>query len=228
MTTDAELELEEKKSKKRTPLEEARDLADTWEILKVLPDDAVISSGLAGVFLGIGPKTLKRLRNIKADGPPYQKVITNQKSKAMNQDVEYILGDLRKYRASILLRNTKEERERRGLSFASLSDLLEEQPYWIQTIHTKTKGGMGRGSVASSRDVIVDHVQTISEKKFKKLLTDKDADVRHLSLDEAMSIPWADEEARQPFHEAYIAVLKRSIKQSKAFQERAVLSASIP
>lgn len=203
-------------------IEEQRYLNEMWKLLSDLKDEAIVPAWKAAIFLGISEKKLSRLRHSQR-GPDYIQVIAKDGTKARNQDPEYVMGELRRYRASLIVSSTSDAKKMREITFATIQSLLEEQPYWIQTIHSTARGGMGRGTVSKSSNVIIGHTQTVSDKKFKKLLTNKDARVRWISLDEAMSLPWADEEARQPFHYAYVAVLKQSIKKSGAQQERAAV-----
>jgi hypothetical protein len=153
-----------------------------------------------------------------------------EKTTARNQPVSYLMSDLRKYRASIIVNNTMEAATLRGMTFSTLSDLFEEYPFWIKTIHSQKKArGMGRvGMVSMSNEVIVGQLQTVSEEEFKRLVVDPDVEIRQLSLDDAMTRHnWADDEARGPFHSAYIEVLQQAIHQSNTQQERATLNASL-
>lgn len=212
------------KKPKKSVVEKLREAVETAKLFEALPDDKAISAELAALYLNVSEKTLSRLRG-NSDGPEYEQVVTDKDSKALNQKINYAMGVLRRYRKSITVKSTLDAADKRGCTFATIPDLLRDEPYWIQTIHSKAKGGMGRGTVTKSKEMIVGHVQTVSDKQFKKLLNDPNANVRWMSLDEAMSRPWADEEARQPFHNTYVGVLKDSIKKSKDQQEAATLRA---
>lgn len=204
-------------------LETIRQQAEIWKAFQDIPDDAVVDSKLAAVFLGISHQSLARMRG-KGGSPPYVQ-LREDDSTARNQRVNYILKDLRAWRESNKVSSTMEAAQLRGLTFSTLPSLLEEQPFWILTTHSKSKGTMGRGEVSESLEVIADHVFTIPGDKFSKLLQDPNAEVQWISLDEAMSRPWANDEARQPFHEAYTKVLQQSIDRSAAQQEAAILRA---
>lgn len=203
-------------------IEAIRQQVEIWKAFEGLSGEATIPPELAAAYLGISKKSLARLRQ-NGEGPPYIQVRAESETTARNQKVNYILEDLSIYRTSQKVGSTMEAAQLRGMTFATLSDLLEEQPFWIQTIHAESKGGMGRETVSKSREVIVGHVLTVSDPEFAKLLRDPDAEVKWMSLDDAMSLSWADEEARAPFHAAYVEVLQQSINRSNQQQEAATL-----
>ena len=61
-----------------------------------MQDDATIGVDLAALYLGVSVKSLARYRQ-KGDGPPYVQYYSSG-SKARNQQVNYLLGDLRAWR----------------------------------------------------------------------------------------------------------------------------------
>lgn len=202
--------------------------AKIWEVLDKLPDSAVIPAEMAEVYLDVHEKTLARLRQKRESGelnsgPPYIQHRTKAGTKARNQKVSYEMGDLRAYRASQKVGNTMEAAVLREMAFAALPDLLEPHPFWVRTIRSESRGGMGRATVSKSREVIVGHIQTVSYEQLSQLLADPDAEIQQLSLDHAMGMDWADEEARAPFHKAYTEVLQQAIDQSNRLQEGATL-----
>ncbi len=204
-----------------TTIETIRKQVEIWEAFKGLPDDSVVRADLAAIFLGISKKTLAKLRQ-EGDGPPYIQ-ISAEGSTARNQLVNYVLGKLRVYRASKEVDSSIHAAKVRGLTFSSLNDLLEEQPFWQRTTVSMVKGGMGRGMVEKERTTIVGHVQTVSDSDFESLLHEPKAEVIWLSLADAMDRELSLSEARQPFHRAYIKVLEGMIEGSNRQQEVADL-----
>lgn len=205
-------------------IEIIRKQVEIWEAFKDLPDEAVVRADLAAVFLGISKKTLARLRQ-EGGGPPYIQNI-EEGSTARNQIVNYVMGKLRAYRASKEVTSSMNAAQMRGLTFATLEDLIEEQPYWQQSMFGEKRVGMGT-KITKAYPRIVGHVQTVSDEEFASLLHDENAEVVWLSLPDALKEVWVSPQARTPFHEAYIELLRGWIEQSNAGQEAAVLLDSL-
>lgn len=202
-------------------IENLREIADMWKLFGEIPDEATIPSELAAVFLGVSDKTLSRLRQ-KGGGPPYFQA-NEIETKARNQRVNYILGDLRVWRESKKVANTVEAAQVRGMTFATMSDVLEEMPFWRITTTSSAKAGLSSDRGSKSRSLIEGHVLGVPDSRTLELLNDERADVVWLSLVDAMSEPWADGEARLLFHRAYVDVLQGAIYQSEQQQEAAEL-----
>lgn len=203
-----------------------------WDVLDTFPDTAVVHEEMAAVYLDVHPKTLYRLR-CKPDtgdadsGIPYIQHRTTAGTTARNQKVSYEMGDLRRYRASQKVKNTMDAAALRGMAFGTLSDMLDEHPFWVKTLHSESRGGMGRETVIRSTEVIVGHLQSVPEAMLKDLVENPDIEIQFLSLVEALQCPWIDGESRLPFHSAYVQLLQVSIDQSNAQQEAAMLLASV-
>ena len=80
-------------------LERVAAMAAVWKSFEGLPSDAVIPAKLAAVYLGLGEKTLTRLRQSGA-GPRYIQHLVNKNSRTRNQKVSYQLSNLQEYLSS--------------------------------------------------------------------------------------------------------------------------------
>lgn len=206
-------------------IQQVRDLAEALAIISAMPEDASIGAGLAAVFLGVNEKKLEKIRADTGSGLPYIQY-PNSATKARNQDVYYVLGDLRQWRERKKVDSTLEAARIRGLTFSTMEDLLEEQPYWQQTVFGESRAVLG-GEITKSYPRIIGHIQTVSDEEFASLLHDENAEVIWLSLPDALKEDWASPKARAPFHEAYIELLQGWIDQSNAGQEAAELKSVI-
>ena len=204
-------------------IETIREQSEIWSAFASLPDEAAIGADLAAVFLGMGTKTLARLRQ-NGGSPPYVQYREGE-SVARNQRVIYILADLRAWREANKVNSSMHAAKVRGLTFSSLGDLLEEQPFWQRTLVSKSKGGMGRAVIDKERDMIVGHAQTVSDSEFELLLHDSFADIVWLPVASAMNQPWFNAESRQVFHRAYVGLLQNLIAQDDRQQEKTLLGA---
>ena len=105
-----------------------RELSEVWKLFGDMPDDTVLNVELTALYLGISVKTLARYRQ-NGGGPEYIQYQAED-SKARNQRVNYLLGDLRVWRNSHKVKNSMEAAQVRGLAFNSLSDFTIPQPFW--------------------------------------------------------------------------------------------------
>lgn len=103
-----------------------------------MPDDATIGVDLAALYLGVSVKTLARYRQ-NGDGPPYVQYQSSE-SKARNQRVNYLFGDLRVWRNNHRVSSTMHAAHVRGLAFTSLKDFVEPQPFWADSDDNKIIG----------------------------------------------------------------------------------------
>lgn len=100
-----------------------REYAEVWRLFGTMPDDATLSAEVSALYLGVSVKTLARYRQT-GNGPAdiqYQA----EDSKARNQRVNYLLGDLRIWRDRHKVSSTMEAAQVRGLAFTSLVDFIE-------------------------------------------------------------------------------------------------------
>ncbi|EJW5945684.1 hypothetical protein OCK33_001765, partial [Salmonella enterica] len=109
-------------------VETLRDLSEVWKLFGDMPDDTTLNVELTALYLGISVKTLARYRQ-NGEGPPYIQYQTGN-SKARNQRVNYLLGDLRIWRNGYKVDSTMQAAQVRGLAFTSLSDFTKLEPFW--------------------------------------------------------------------------------------------------
>ncbi len=203
-------------------IQQVRELAETWEIISAMPEDASIDAGLAAVFLGVSDKKLGRIRADKKSGLPYYQY-QDEDSTARNQKVYYVKSELRQWREEHKVHSTHEAAVIRGLTFSTMADLLEEQPFVMKTIYSTGKVGMG-GKVSKSHSEILGHIFTITDEDLSSLLHDENMEVVWLSLPDALNENWSNGEARNPFHKAYTELLQGWIAESVRGQEAAELN----
>ncbi|WP_168421873.1 hypothetical protein, partial [Erwinia amylovora] len=116
-------------------IETLREMSEVWSLFGDMPDDAAIGVDLAALYLGVSVKTLARYRQ-NGDGPPYVQYQSSE-SKARNQRVNYLLGDLRVWRNNHRVSGTTQAAQVRGLTFTSLKDFVEPQPFWVDSSEDK-------------------------------------------------------------------------------------------
>lgn len=204
-------------------IQQVRELAETWEIISAMPEDASLDKGLAAVYLGVSEKTLGRIRADTESGLPYIQY-PKSGSKAVNQDVYYVKGELRQWREQKKVYSTLDAKRIRGLTFSTMADLLEEQPFVMKTIYSTGKVGMG-DPISKSHSEILGHIFTINNEDLSSLLHDETMEVVWLSLPDALNENWSNGEARNPFHKAYTELLQGWIAESVRGQEAAELAA---
>jgi hypothetical protein len=151
------------------------------------PDEAILSAELAAIFLGVSTKTLASLRQA-GDGPAYTQY-PKSGSKARNQRVNYIFGDLRKWRDKHVVESTMDAAVKRGLAFLSISDLITPQPFWL------VKGQVNN------------HVFCSTVEQFRENLYNTEASIEFMTWKIALATPWHNNQTRETFLNSYIKFL---------------------
>ncbi|WP_161537626.1 hypothetical protein [Escherichia albertii] len=180
-----------------------REYAEVWRLFGSMPDDATLSAEVSALYLGVSVKTLARYRQT-GNGPNYIQYQAED-SKARNQRVNYLLGDLRIWRDRHKVSSTMEAAQVRGLAFTSLVDFIEPEPFW--TIDNK----------------IYSHVLTVSDEIFKELLNTTRAEVIWISVEKVLSENWHTARERQRWNDLFIGVMTGLVDACVAEQERHVL-----
>ncbi|MEI2604051.1 hypothetical protein V8O11_09585 [Erwinia aphidicola] len=183
-------------------IETLREMSEVWSLFGDMPDDATIGVDLAALYLGVSVKTLARYRQ-NGDGPPYVQYQSSE-SKARNQRVNYLLGDLRAWRNNHRVSGTMQAAQVRGLAFTSLSDFTCPQPFW---------------TISNGR-AIVGHALRVTDEYFKGYLKDSNYVLIWLSIEDALLKDWAWADEREIWHSTFIKVLKRMILNSITMQEK--------
>lgn len=190
-------------------IEVLRGLSEVWRLFSDMPEEATLNAELAALYLGVSVKTLARYRQ-NGDGPPYIQY-QSEDSKARNQKVNYLLGDLRVWRDEHKVKNTMHAAQIRGLTFTSLSDFTEPQPFWQMT------------NDSGSGNKIISHALTIPDDDFRQLLSDPNAEVIWISVEEALFIKWDNKDGRAIWHLIFTSALNNMVLASDAEQERHML-----
>lgn len=152
-----------------------RELSEVWTLFSNMPDDTTLGVDLAALYLGISVKTLARYRQ-NGDGPSYIQY-QSEDSKARNQRVNYLLGDLRSWRDIHKVKSTMHAAQVRGLTFTSMSDFIKKQPYLL--VNEKLSGGqgnrLGNGKIKFTyeKKIILGHILSIQESIFYNFLRKK-------------------------------------------------------
>lgn len=180
-----------------------REYAEVWRLFGSMPDDATLSAEVSALHLGVSVKTLARYRQT-GNGPAYIQYQAED-SKARNQRVNYLLGDLRTWRDRHKVSSTMEAAQVRGLAFTSLVDFIEPEPFW--TIDNK----------------IYSHVLTVSDEIFKELLNTSRAEVIWISVEKVLSEDWHTARERQRWNDLFVGVMTGLVDACVAEQERHVL-----
>ncbi|HDU3948238.1 TPA: hypothetical protein RFM72_001733 [Klebsiella aerogenes] len=192
-------------------IEVLRDLSEVWRLFSDMPEEATLNAELAALYLGVSVKTLARYRQ-NGDGPPYIQY-QSEDSKARNQKVNYLLGDLRVWRDEHKVKNTMHAAQIRGLTFTSLSDFTEPQPFWQMTNNS------------GSANKIISHALTIPDDDFRHLLSD--AEVNWISIEEALFLDWINVDERKKWNELFNEVLNYLIKSSNAALEKQTIESAL-
>ncbi|AOR66175.1 hypothetical protein BBJ41_00650 [Burkholderia stabilis] len=178
-----------------------------------LDDEVSVNKEIAALFLCCSERTLDRMRT-EGNGPEYTQdmpraEVFGAKPNGRRPGITYLMKDLRQWRDSHKVRNPREAiaRDRRALSFTTLADLLDDQPWF-------TKVGSGD---------LVGHALTGPIEVFEERLVDPEIEVTWLPMPEAMDRPWRNLRERTPFHDAYIGVLGEAMRLSQVRQDDAVL-----
>lgn len=182
-------------------IETLREMSEVWSLFGDMPDDATVGVDLAALYLGVSVKTLARYRQ-NGDGPPYVQYQSSD-SKARNQRVNYLLGDLRAWRNGHRVKSTMQAAQVRGLTFTMISDLTCPQPFW-------KAGSKG----------LIDHALRVTDEAFKIYLKNHNFELIWLSVEQALLEDWINSEERNNWHSAYIEILNEMIMSSVALQEK--------
>lgn len=185
-----------------------REYAEIWHLFGGMPDDATLSAEVSALYLGVSVKTLARYRQ-NGNGPAYIQYQAED-SKARNQRVNYLLGDLRAWRDSHKVSSTMEAAQVRGLAFTCLTDFTKPEPFWA--IDNK----------------IYSHALTIPDDRFKELLTTPHAEVIWISVEDVLFKDWHNVGVRQKWHELLIDFLNGLIQASGSENERYYLKDILP
>ncbi|HDH1431897.1 hypothetical protein [Klebsiella quasipneumoniae] len=169
-----------------------RELSEVWKLFDDLPDDSVLNVDLAAVYLGVSVKTLARYRQ-NGGGPEYIQYQAED-SKARNQRINYLLGDLRIWRNNHKVKNSMQAAQVRGLAFTSLSDFTEEHPFIVKNkIIQKRKIkrlGVRDSDTEIYDDVILGHILCVEETVLKIEISNNDLQVIWISIEEALKKHW--------------------------------------
>lgn len=192
-------------------IEVLRDLSEVWRLFSDMPEEAALNAELAALYLGVSVKTLARYRQ-NGDGPPYIQY-HSEDSKARNQKVNYLLRDLRVWRDEHKVKNTMHAAQIRGLTFTSLSDFTEPQPFWRMT------------NDSGSKSKIISHALIIPDDDFRQLLSD--AEVNWISIEEALFLDWINVDERKKWNDLFNEVLNYLIKSSNAALEKQTIETAL-
>ncbi|HDM8302545.1 hypothetical protein ACX1IH_10430 [Yersinia enterocolitica] len=185
-------------------IETLRELSEVWRLFGDMPDDTTLSAELSALYLGVSIKTLARYRQ-NGEGPSYIQYQAED-SKARNQRVNYLLGDLRTWRDSHKVKSTMQAAQIRGLAFSSLLDLTAPQPFWAVD------------------EKIYAHALTISDEDFRELLNTTRAKIIWISVEEVLFEEWHHTQERQKWNDLFIGVLGELMQACQSVQEKHILN----
>lgn len=188
-------------------IETLRELSEVWKLFGDMPDDTTLNVELTALYLGISVKTLARYRQ-NGDGPPYIQYPTGN-SKARNQRVNYLLGDLRIWRNGNKVVSTMKAAQVRGLAFNSLIDFTIPQPFWQ----------INNSAELQNRNKILSHALRTPDERFKLYLKEERVHIVWVSIEEALSWDWTDLNERQVFNDSFVELLNNLIQLSNSAQE---------
>lgn len=188
-------------------IETLRELSEVWKLFGDMPDDTTLNVELTALYLGISVKTLARYRQ-NGDGPPYIQYPTGN-SKARNQRVNYLLGDLRIWRNGNKVVSTMKAAQVRGLAFNSLIDFTIPQPFWQ----------INNSAELQNRNKILSHALRTPDERFKLYLKEERVHIVWVSIEEALSWDWTDMNERQVFNDSFVESLNNLIQLSNSAQE---------
>ena len=183
-----------------------REYAEVWRLFGGMPDDATLSAEVSALYLGVSVKTLARYRQ-NGNGPAYIQYQAED-SKARNQRVNYLLGDLRAWRDSHKVSSTMEAAQVRGLAFTCLTDFTKPEPFWA--IDNK----------------IYSHALTIPDEIFKELLSTTRAKVIWISVEKVLSEDWHSARERDRWNALFVGYFEGLVLACKIEQERHILKDS--
>ncbi|HGX6042941.1 TPA: hypothetical protein ACNE4P_003078, partial [Escherichia coli] len=185
-------------------IETLRELSEVWKLFGDMPDDTTLNVELTALYLGISVKTLARYRQ-NGDGPPYIQYPTGN-SKARNQRVNYLLGDLRIWRNGNKVVSTMKAAQVRGLAFNSLIDFTIPQPFWQ----------INNSAELQNRNKILSHALRTPDERFKLYLKEERVHIVWVSIEEALSWDWTDMNERQVFNDSFVELLNNLIQLSNS------------
>lgn len=194
-------------------IETLRELSEVWRLFSDMPDDATLNVELASLYLGISVKSLARYRQ-NGGGPQYIQY-QSEDSKARNQRINYLLRDLRSWRDDHKVSNTMHAAQIRGLTFASLSDFTEPQPFW-QMI---TNG--------CSKNKLISHALTTPDDIFRQLLEEPNKKVIWTSVEEALFMDWINVDERKRWNDLFNEVINYLIKSANAALEKQTIETAL-
>ncbi|EGS2003863.1 hypothetical protein I8I78_001306 [Enterobacter cloacae] len=189
-------------------IETLRAMSEVWSLFSDMPDDATIGVDLAALYLGVSVKTLARYRQ-NGDGPPYVQYQSSE-SKARNQRVNYLLGDLRAWRNNHRVSSTMQAAQVRGLAFTTLSDFTYPEPFW-----------------STGNGFIIGHALKVTEEDFIAYLKDGEMVLIWLSVEHVLLKDWLWPDERKLWHSIYLECLNRLILNSLALQEKHELNKAL-
>lgn len=182
-----------------------RELSEVWKLFGDLPDDSVLNVDLAAVYLGVSVKTLARYRQ-NGGGPEYIQYQAED-SKARNQRINYLLGDLRIWRNNHKVKNSMQAAQVRGLAFTSLTDFIEEHPFIVKNkIIQKRKIkrlGVRDSDTDIYDDVILGHILCVEETVLTSQISNNDLQVIWISIEEALKKHWEHNDNKNIFLECF-------------------------
>lgn len=189
-----------------------RDFTEAWKLFGELSDDTALNVELTALYLGVSVKTLARYRQ-NGDGPPYIQYPTGN-SKARNQQVNYLLRDLKIWRDGHKVVSTMQAAQVRGLTFNSLIDFTLPQPFWH----------IDKDIESDNHNKILSHALRTPDERFKIYLEEKHVNIIWLSIEQALLLDWTDLNERQVFNDLFVNLLSNLIQLSTSAQENLILS----
>lgn len=125
---------------------------EALELLHRLPEQALLTTAEAAVFLRSSVRSLERMRQPGGGGPVF--VQGGAKGTAgSNQKCLYMKKDLIAWVESLKVSDNIEAAVRKGQLFRTLADLVEERPFWIDA-----SGRVGGLVEESDADLLVERV----------------------------------------------------------------------
>lgn len=194
-------------------VETLRELSEVWRLFSDMPDDATLNVELASLYLGISVKSLARYRQ-NGGGPQYIQY-QSEDSKARNQRINYLLRDLRTWRDNHRVSSTMHAAQVRGLTFTSLSDFTEPQPFWQM---------IGK---SGAKNKIISHTLTTPDDIFRQLLEEPNKKVIWATIEEALFMDWINVDERKKWNDLFNEVLNYLIKSSSAALEKQTIATAL-
>lgn len=173
-----------------------------------LPDSAVVEPAIAAIFLRRSEQTLARMRS-EGSGPPFYQP---NEGRGRNAKVTYLMGDLRAWHGAGKVSSTMEAAKQRGLCFASMADLVPEQPFW---------------SSPSGRLHSPALIGAPSEFDDKLRLEPAEFEIVWISMVEAMAQPWSDVVSRRLIYNRYVELLAEEAARAFSAQERSEFDSAL-